>query len=215
MTRPRAILFDWDNTLVDSWDTIHEALRHTFVAMGREPWTLEQVRARTRLSLIEAFPPIFGERWPEARQLYFDRFHAIHLERIKPLPGADAMLSGIGDLGLPIGVVSNKTGATLRKEAAHFGWDERFFRLVGAGDALADKPAAAPILMALEAAGLKPGPDIWYVGDTAMDMECAANAGCTGILLHTSLDSEPGFAQFGPAYNFGGCAAMLEHIKGL
>ena len=24
--RPRAILFDWDNTLVDSWATIHEAL---------------------------------------------------------------------------------------------------------------------------------------------------------------------------------------------
>ena len=23
---PRAILFDWDNTLVDTWATIHEAL---------------------------------------------------------------------------------------------------------------------------------------------------------------------------------------------
>ena len=26
LPRPRAILFDWDNTLVDSWVTIHEAL---------------------------------------------------------------------------------------------------------------------------------------------------------------------------------------------
>ena len=26
MSLPRAIVFDWDNTLVDSWATIHEAL---------------------------------------------------------------------------------------------------------------------------------------------------------------------------------------------
>ena len=131
MTRPRAILFDWDNTLVDSWDTIHESLRHTFVTMGREPWSLAEVKARTRLSLAEAFPPLFGERWQEARQLYFDRFHAIHLERIKPLPGADAMLAAMAEIGLPLGVVSNKTGATLRKEAGHFGWSRHFFRLTG------------------------------------------------------------------------------------
>jgi phosphoglycolate phosphatase len=30
MQRPRAILFDWDNTLVDSWAVIHEALVVTF-----------------------------------------------------------------------------------------------------------------------------------------------------------------------------------------
>ena len=29
LPRPRAILFDWDNTLVDSWVTIHEALNIT------------------------------------------------------------------------------------------------------------------------------------------------------------------------------------------
>ena len=40
---PRAILFDWDNTLVDSWATIHEALNFVMAAMeahlvaGRHP----------------------------------------------------------------------------------------------------------------------------------------------------------------------------------
>ena len=50
MTRPRAVLFDWDNTLVDSWNTIHDALGYCFTRMGREPWGLDEVRARTRLS---------------------------------------------------------------------------------------------------------------------------------------------------------------------
>jgi phosphoglycolate phosphatase len=215
MNRPLAVLFDWDNTLVDSWDTIHEALRHTFVNMGREPWSVAEVKARTRLSLVEAFPPLFGERWQEARAHYFERFHQIHIDRIKPLPGADAMLDTLVGLGLPLGVVSNKTGATLRLEAEHFGWTKHFKRLVGAGDATADKPAAAPILMALETVGLPPDKDIWYVGDTALDMECAVNAGCMPVLLHTNYADEPGFARFPPVLRFSDCAALIAHIKGL
>jgi len=215
MTRPRAVLFDWDNTLVDSWDTIHDAMGHCFRQMGREPWTLDEVKARTRLSLIEAFPPIFGARWQEARQHYFDRFHAIHLDRIKPLPGVAAMLDDLAALGLPLAVVSNKTGATLRKEAAHFGWTPRFATLVGAGDAGADKPAAAPILMALEALGLPPGDHIWYVGDTGIDMQCAANAGCHGVLLHEAFPGDPALKKFAPAMRFADCDALLIYIKGL
>ena len=59
ISRPRAILFDWDNTLVDSWATIHEALNFLMVAMDRPPWTIVETRERVRLSLREAFPGIF------------------------------------------------------------------------------------------------------------------------------------------------------------
>lgn len=215
MTRPRAVLFDWDNTLVDSWDTIHDAMGHCFRQMGREPWTMTEIKARTRLSLVEAFPPIFGERWREARQHYFDRFHQIHLERIKPLPGVAGLLDGLAALGLPLAVVSNKTGATLRKEAEHFGWTPRFVKLVGAGDASADKPDAAPMRMALEAMKISPGADVWYVGDTGVDMQCAANAGCHGVLLHDAFPDDPVLAQFAPALRFLDCAGLLSHIKAL
>jgi len=215
MTRPRAVLFDWDNTLVDSWDTIHEAMRHCLTQMGLPPWSVAEVKARTRLALVAAFPPLFGSRWQEARQLYFDRFHEIHLERIKPLPGAEAMLDGLAALGVPLAVVSNKTGATLRKEAEHFGWTSRFRRLVGAGDAPADKPAAAPILMALEATGISPGRHVWYVGDTGIDMQCAANAGCHGVLLHGAAPGDAALREFAPALRFGDCDAFLAHIKAL
>ena len=45
MRKPRAVLFDWDNTLVESWDIIHESLRLTFLDLDREPWTFKQTRA--------------------------------------------------------------------------------------------------------------------------------------------------------------------------
>ena len=105
--------------------------------------------------------------------------------------------------------------ATLRLEAEHFGWTARFARLVGAGDAAADKPSAAPILLALEAARASPGENIWYVGDTAVDMECAANAGCLGVLLHAEPSPEAGFERFPPALRFADCQAVVDHIKAL
>ena len=90
--RPRAVLFDWDNTLVDSWATIHAALEVTLAAMGQPRWTLEETKARVRESLRDSFPRLFGPRWEEARRLYLDTFRAIHLDRLRPLPGAEAML---------------------------------------------------------------------------------------------------------------------------
>ena len=214
MNAPKALIFDWDNTLVESWDAIHHALVVTFRAMGHEPWSLDETKARVRRSLRDAFPSLFGARWEEARQLYLDTFTATHLERIAPAEGAAALLGGLINDGHRLAVVSNKTGPVLRREAAHLGWTGFFTHLVGAGDAAADKPDAAPIRMALEGSGIDPN-NAWYIGDTALDMECAANAGCLGVLLGAIDHADPGFARFPPALQFPACAALLLHVRGL
>jgi phosphoglycolate phosphatase len=212
--RPRALLFDWDNTLVDSWDTIHEALTVTFTAMGHQPWTLQETKLRVAKSLRDSFPALFGARWEEARQRYLDAFVAIHLARLKALDGAEEMLAELTGAGLPLAVVSNKTGAVLRREAEHLGWTPRFRRLVGAGDAALDKPHAAPMLLALDGSDIACD-EAWYVGDTALDMECARNAGCLGVLLGARALEEESFARFPPDLHFPGCAALARHIRGL
>src|SRR4051794_6716569 len=126
LARPRAILFDWDNTLVDSWVTIHEALNITMAAMEKPLWSLQETKERVRLSLRESFPNHFGERWEEARRIYLDKFSAIHLDRLTALPGRDALLEGLAGVGIYMGVISNKTGALLRREADELGWSARF-----------------------------------------------------------------------------------------
>jgi phosphoglycolate phosphatase len=212
--RPRALLFDWDNTLVDSWDTIHEALVVTFKAMGREPWTMAETKLRVARSLRDAFPALFGDRWEEARKLYLDTFTAIHLDRLKPMAGVPTMLEELAADGFYLGVVSNKTGAVLRREAEHLGWTRHFKRLVGAGDAALDKPHEAPVLLALEGSGIGCG-ETWYIGDTALDMECAAGAGCVGVLLGARALEEESFARFPPVLHFHGCEALSRHVRGL
>ena len=214
MSAPKALIFDWDNTLVESWDAIHHALVVTFEAMGHAPWSLDETKSRVRRSLRDAFPALFGDRWEEARKLYLDTFTATHLERIAPVAGAAELLSQLQARGHYLAVVSNKTGRVLRREAAHLDWARFFSRLVGAGDAAADKPDAAPIRLALEGTELEPS-DAWYIGDTALDMECAANAGCLGVLLGALDQSDVAFTRFPPALQFSACDALARHLKGL
>ena len=151
---PRAILFDWDNTLVDTWATIHDALNFLMRAMDRAEWSLAETRERVRLSLREAFPLYFGERWEEARDIYLARFRAIHLERLTPLPGRESMLRNLAGQGIYLGVVSNKTGDLLRREVTRLGWTNLFGSIIGAGDASLDKPACEPVHLALAASGV-------------------------------------------------------------
>lgn len=211
---PRALVFDWDNTLVDSWETIHHALVVTMAAMGHEPWSLDETKSRVRHSLRDAFPQLFGERWAEARKLYIDTFTAVHLERLKPFAGADELLRTLAERGFYLAVVSNKTGALLRREAEHLGWSRYFRQVVGAGDASADKPHPAVIHAALLGSGIDP-PAAWLVGDTTLDIECAAAAGCVPVLI-SALDAVPeDIPKVPPALRFSDCASLLRGIRDL
>ena len=179
--KPDAILFDWDNTLIDGWAAIEAGLNAAFAAFGKPSWSRAQVLANVRKSLRDSFPEHFGAEWERARDIFYHAVEATHLQVICPLPDTIAMLDAAAHL--PLGVVSNKQGSLLRAEAAHLGWSSRFHALVGAGDAVADKPSGAPLHLALARMGLQAGPRIWYVGDTSIDMQAARAAGCRAVLL--------------------------------
>ena len=181
MPRPEAVLWDWDNTLVDAWAGIAAALNVVLAAYDMPAWTLEQARARIRGSVRDTFPDMFGPDWRRAADMLQAAMQAGHLDHLRPMPGAGAALDQAA--GLKLAVVSNKEGRILRREVAHLGWTGRFGAIVGAGDAAADKPHPAPVWYALAAIGVKPGRKVWYVGDTGSDMLAARAAGCTAVLV--------------------------------
>jgi phosphoglycolate phosphatase len=209
LARPRALLFDWDNTLVDSWTTIAAALNETFAEFGKPAWTLAETKARVRRSVRERFPAMFGDQWQRAADVFYAAFKRTHLQTLKPTPGADALIKSLAARGLYLGVVSNKNGPILRVEAEHLGWTGHFGCIVGATDAPRDKPDAEPVRLALAPGGIEPCGTVWLVGDADIDMECAHNAGCTAVLLHP----EPPGADWGPhlpALRLSDCNALLS-----
>jgi len=78
-----------------------------------------------------------------------------------------------------------------------------------------DKPHAAPVLMALDGSEIPAGRDVWLVGDTAVDMECAYNSGCLPVLLGSADPASEEFARHRPHLAFRDSAALFRHMQTL
>lgn len=213
LTKPEAILFDWDNTLVDSWPTIHQALTETFEVMGHEPWTMAQTKERVHRSMRDSFPEIFKEEWQRAADLYQSNFQRVHLEMLTPLPLAAELLALLQNSDVYVAVVSNKRGDNLRKEVNHIDWGSYFEKVVGATDAEKDKPSPDPVHMALEGSGIKTGHHVWFVGDSITDMECAHNAGCYPVFFGDGDHQKEEFEKCPPSTHFGDHQDVIDFIR--
>jgi phosphoglycolate phosphatase len=214
--RPRTVLFDWDNTLVESWGVIHRALNTTLAALGYPTWTMDQTRARVRKSAREAFPEWFGDDAGQATRIFYDAFEAEHLNGLATRPGAGDMLARLATHGYDLAVISNKRGDLLRREVQHLGWTAHFRALVGAGDAERDKPDAAAVAMALDGAPSRDesGDVVWLVGDTDVDLACAHNSGCIPILLREIPPESGEFGHAPPARYVAKCGDLVALLTG-
>jgi phosphoglycolate phosphatase len=179
---PRAIVWDWDDTLANGWPAITAALNASPAAFALPLWTEAETRARARHSIRDSFPPIFGPEWPRAAEIFAESYRLGHLESVRAMPGAGDVLQALSGR-VKMSVVSNKQGDFVRAEAERLDFAQYFHAVIGAGDAEADKPHPAPFHMALAPTGVTPGPGIWYIGDTGLDMRAARAWGCTAVLL--------------------------------
>lgn len=215
LKKPKAIIFDWDNTLVDSWVVIHDALNATLDDYGMDNWTLDETKSRVAHSMRDSFPDLFGDEWEKAGEVFYAHFEKTHLQRLVPLQWAENVVTQLYEMDIYLTIVSNKTGRLLRLETSHLGWDKMFKTVIGAGDAPRDKPAVDPVEMALLGSQIAPGPDVWFVGDAAIDMECAINAGCAPVLVHQSPPDELEFDRFMPLWHTADLSELPKLVKTL
>jgi phosphoglycolate phosphatase len=211
-SRPSVLLYDWDNTLIDGWAGITAALNVVFAEFGHPLWTKEDTRNRVRVSLRESFPAMFGDRWEHARTLFYDSLTGQHLDHVAPMPGAEDLLEA--GTGWPQGVVSNKAGDFLRREVTHLGWDRFFGPVVGAGDAAIDKPDPAPLHLALRQIGHKASRSVWYMGDTALDMQAARATGATAVLIGNAAH-DGGVEHAAPDIHFPSAIDLAARLREL
>lgn len=209
---PSVLLYDWDNTLVDGWAGIAAALNAAFAEFAMPAWTIADTKQRVRVSLRDSFPAMFGAEWERARDIFYSTLTEHHLRHVMPMPGvADALTAGAP---WPQGVVSNKPGHYLRAEVVHLGWSGHFGTVIGAGDAPADKPDAAPIVMALAQLGFTPDRSVWYLGDTALDMQAARAAGVTAVLVGDA-SHDGGIDRAAPDIHFPSALEFAARLRAL
>ena len=209
---PKAVIFDWDDTLVDTWPVALSALNAMFRAMGQQPWSEEEANRRIGPSARDLFPQLFGDRWQEADKIFIDEIRKGFRDNMKTIQGAEDLLKTFYGMNIFMGVVSNKRGPLLREEVGALSWDSYFRSVIGAGDASADKPDPAAVHLVLKDSGIAPGPEVWFIGNNHMDMQCAHRAGCTPILLETKLPPEDFFNNCQPFMRFSQCAELANYI---
>jgi HAD superfamily hydrolase (TIGR01509 family) len=176
--RLRAVLYDWDGTLVDSAEKSYRAYVEVFRAHGLDfdratfeaTYSPEWTRTYRAVGLPE-------ERWEEADRLWIEIYAR---EPSRLLPGVAAALERVRAHGRAQGVVSSGDGGRVRGELESLGVARFFGAVVCAGEAPRKKPHPDPLLRALSQLALEPA-EAAYVGDSPEDVQMARAAGCYSV----------------------------------
>lgn len=180
--KPKAVFFDWDNTLINTCPIAFHGVNAVMQHFGKKQFSWEEYMQLASLSDRSFFQTCFqDEEIPRAAAL---------LQKVMSEPNSSHIFSGVQSLltllqkeKIPSGVVSNRNGDMLREEAKSLELSSYFQCLVGSCDTSKDKPDPLPLLYALEKVHLTPGHDIWFVGDSLADVLCAYQAGCVPVLI--------------------------------
>ncbi len=206
--RPRAVLFDLDDTLLDwqtavhvSWETVcaeaaprlgadAAALRRAIQREGARFWADEAAVAGYRVRPLASRREIVrlalrAEGLDEAPADALARHSLAELrERIVPFPDALDTLDALRAVGYRLALVTNGSADTQRAKIERWGLEARFEAIVVEGEFGRGKPDPAVFAHALTGTGAAPA-DAWMVGDNLYaDIGGAQAAGIHGVWIH-------------------------------
>ena len=190
---PQAVIFDWENTLIENWQTLTDSVNAALKAFNLPLWNVERMIDNSKRSMRDSFPEIFGPDWHRARDIFYAHFRENHLQGLKKLRNAEELLKLLQQHGVKLMVCSNKNGDLLRREVRHLHWNDYFSSIVGATDAIKDKPDPAPAQLIFKQNNLKPYETVWFVGDTITDIICGAKSGCVTVGIGKQSLENPDF----------------------
>ena len=212
----KAIIFDWDGTLVDTCGLVLDAHNHVRAHYDLPLWTMEDFLGRASESAREYYPRVYGDKADEAQKLLYVYVEGHHLDNLAPMKNVVELFELINQSNIPMGIVSNKRHKTLNIEMDYMKWRDHFDVVLGAGEAKTDKPSAAPLLMALDmmSGDLTPA-DILYVGDTETDLLTAKNAGCDVVFVQSDAPRPDLIEQYNPIYSCFDLAGLMGKLRSM
>jgi phosphoglycolate phosphatase-like HAD superfamily hydrolase len=198
---PSIVLFDIDGTLIRTGRAGSRAMDRAFqdlfgiagafdgIQMGgrTDRWILEDAAARAGVSLDKSTVQRFRDR-------YCERLRDALPEATQPkgvLPGVQTLLETLAapafDGEIFVGLLTGNCQEGARIKLEHFDlW--RFFRCGGFGDEARDRDELFPVALhravACGAPSVSPQ-EVIVVGDTPLDVACAAAAGARSVAVAT------------------------------
>jgi HAD superfamily hydrolase (TIGR01509 family) len=177
LTSIEYVLFDWDGTLLNSFEADANAYMFMFSALGMS-WSMAELKRHYSPNWHRVYRAAHLPRakWEEADRLW--RFF-YRKQQPKLQPGALRVLR-ILDRRFKLALVSSGSGSRVRRQLREHEVSAMFLAKVCSEDAPRRKPHPAPLQIALKKLRALPQTSV-YIGDAPEDIEMAHRAGVRAI----------------------------------
>lgn len=195
----KAILFDFDGTLVDTNDLIIKSFKHTF----RKHLDLEvdekEIVNFFGEPLAASFKP-YGEENTEEMIKTYRRFNEKNHDALaKGFEGIENALEELKNSGVKLAVVTSKRRLLAERGLELFNLKKYFNVIVTPEDTLLHKPNGEPALKACELLMVNPSETI-MVGDSHNDILCGQNAGTKTCVVEYTVLAMDDLKKYNPDY---------------
>ena len=189
-TQLKAVVFDWDLTLWNSWDIHRSLMTQTSAVLGYpnpNAADLGREYSRTFLQHLAWFFPGDQEKVVET---YMGFYYAAVWQERRLYPGVAELLKELKDNGYRTAVLSDKRQIFGSPEFEHSELSSVIDRASFLTDGMAPKPDPAGLHDVMDSLGVMPS-ECLFVGDSHRDIECAQRAGVwSGAALWASVEPE-------------------------
>lgn len=176
----KAVLFDIDGTLIDSWDFIFGAVKHALQKHGHDISEEVLVSAMGGRSLLDYYKFLLPKAdWEEIAKSHSD-YQQDKFDLGKPFKGAKKILKKLKSSEFLIGAISNRSRVSLKTTLDRAEFSRFFDIVVSADDVKNPKPHPEHVQAALTYFKVEPN-NSFMVGDTQHDIEAGKKAGVKTI----------------------------------
>jgi pyrophosphatase PpaX len=211
----KAVLFDFDGTIVDTTELIHQSMRRaTSEILGRTP-SREVLLANVGQPLPRQMELLDPERAEELLASYRLHNEELHEDLIEAFPNVEASLARLRDAGLRLAVVTSKRRFSLEMALDSFPvLRDAVDAFVTMEDTTEHKPHPAPLLKGLELLGDVPPDRAAYVGDSPFDVAAAHAAGMLSVAVSWGVFTEEDLREAEPDRLFKDLDSAVEFLLG-
>jgi phosphoglycolate phosphatase len=177
------LVFDWDGTLVDSIGSIVGCTQQAFTDVGVAAVPAAKIRRTIGLGIREMIdelvPGCDDALFARICDAYRAHWFAVFSLRHAPFAGVGSLLEQLGAEGYLLGIATAKGRRGLQAELERTGLGPHIHSSRTVDEAPA-KPHPAMLESLMRELGTEPERTL-MIGDTAHDLEMAANAGVPGL----------------------------------
>lgn len=209
-----AVIFDWDGTLLDSYQADSQAYLSMFRELGI-PWGMRELDRHYSPDWYNVYR---AAGIPETRWMEADKVWRTHYAAHRPalMPGAKEVLEQL-KRRYRLGLVTSGDRERVEGQLREFALLRTFGARVCGGETERNKPDPSPLLAALKKLKLS-AEECVYVGDTPEDMAMSRGAGVRPIAVLGPFPTERRLREEKPEFllkKIGELPELLHSLYGM